>query len=79
MNNETQNQQNKVEDLLIEENALKNYKEHLKRQVLAVPHLKESQQTKDTIKERIETMIARTALLLSKKTQQILNYENIPG
>lgn len=73
MSNENELQQNKIEDLLIEELALKKYNQHLKRQILAVPLLNESQETKDTIKELIEVMINRTALLLSKKTQQILN------
>ena len=73
--NELEKQQNAIEDLLIEEKALTHYTEHLKRNILAVPQLKESQQTKDTIKERLETMLKRTQELKKQKTHQILNYE----
>lgn len=74
MSNENQTQQNKIEDLLIEENALKHYREHLKRQLLAVPQIKESHEVKETIKERIETMLNRTTQLVSIKTKQILSF-----
>lgn len=77
--NEQQQQQNKMEDLLIEEKALKHYAEHLKRNILGVPYMKESQAGKDLIKESLEIMLKRTESLRQTKTQQILHYENIPG
>lgn len=77
--NEQQQQQNKIEDLLIEEKALKHYAQHLKRNILGVPHLKESHETKGIIKDNLETMLKRTESLRQTKTHQILHYENILG
>jgi len=71
MENEKEEQQNNVADLLITENALKRYTKFLDRQLLAIPHLSETHEVKELIKDRITTTKERTQKLISKTVKQI--------
>lgn len=70
--NEQEQQQNELADLLITENALKVYSEKLKKQIGCIPYLKESKETKLTLKENLEATEKRTKILAKKTTEKIL-------